>query len=177
MKWCLQSDHWKRLYYYLKKFNLKFVLYLTLCKPDTTGTYAKSASFMLQFPTSKQHNSQFFVSVTGGCIGNLLQSPSRQPLPVAASSFHCKTGTFGSKPQNTFPKPAQACFKPGLEVVAAPVMCPFCKKNGEMPEFYTTHKLKDCWGRVICPVLRAYTCPNCGVSGDNAHTVNYCPYK
>uniref|UniRef100_A0A7N5K379 Nanos-type domain-containing protein n=1 Tax=Ailuropoda melanoleuca TaxID=9646 RepID=A0A7N5K379_AILME len=40
---------------------------------------------------------------------------------------------------------------------------------------YTTHILKGPDGRVLCPVLRRYTCPLCGARGDNAHTIKYCP--
>ncbi|KAK7491916.1 hypothetical protein BaRGS_00016762 [Batillaria attramentaria] len=53
--------------------------------------------------------------------------------------------------------------------------CAFCKKNGETKEYYTTHKLKDPKGKVICPVLRAYTCPLCGQTGEWAHTESHCP--
>ncbi|XP_025109326.1 protein nanos-like isoform X2 [Pomacea canaliculata] len=56
------------------------------------------------------------------------------------------------------------------------ITCAFCRKNGETREFYTTHKLKDIHGNVICPVLRAYTCPKCGQSGDLAHTESHCPF-
>ncbi|CAI9741867.1 Hypothetical predicted protein [Octopus vulgaris] len=53
--------------------------------------------------------------------------------------------------------------------------CVFCKNNGENAVLYTGHVLKDELGRVSCPVLRSYTCPLCGSSGDRAHTVRYCP--
>ena len=53
--------------------------------------------------------------------------------------------------------------------------CVFCKNNGERSDIYMSHVLKDSEGRVTCPVLRKYTCPFCGVSGDNAHTIRYCP--
>jgi protein nanos 1 len=53
--------------------------------------------------------------------------------------------------------------------------CTFCKNNGESEAIYGTHSLKDSNGTVICPILRAYTCPICGENGDNAHTVKYCP--
>merc|ERR1712059_101068 len=33
----------------------------------------------------------------------------------------------------------------------------------------------DASGVVQCPFLRSYTCPICGVSGDHAHTLRYCP--
>ena len=54
-------------------------------------------------------------------------------------------------------------------------VCAFCKNNGELPEIYSSHVLKDSDGRILCPVLRKYVCPLCGVSGDDAHTIRYCP--
>ncbi|XP_012220501.1 protein nanos isoform X1 [Linepithema humile] len=56
-----------------------------------------------------------------------------------------------------------------------PTECVFCRNNGEEETYYREHLLKDVDGRVLCPVLRAYTCPICGACGDDAHTVKYCP--
>lgn len=54
-------------------------------------------------------------------------------------------------------------------------VCVFCKNNGETLSVYSSHVLKDINGKVICPILRKYACPFCGTSGDNAHTIKYCP--
>lgn len=56
-------------------------------------------------------------------------------------------------------------------------VCVFCKNNGETDSFFTSHLLKDQRGVILCPVLRAYTCPTCGVNGDFAHTIKYCPLR
>nr|DBA20769.1 TPA: hypothetical protein GDO54_017515 [Pyxicephalus adspersus] len=54
-------------------------------------------------------------------------------------------------------------------------MCSFCKQNGESSFIYMGHILKDEKGRVVCPILRMYTCTLCGATGDTSHTRKYCP--
>ncbi|XP_022117403.2 uncharacterized protein LOC110994833 [Pieris rapae] len=57
-------------------------------------------------------------------------------------------------------------------------LCTFCKKNGERQKVYSTHTVKVKVGNkqiVTCPVLRSHVCTMCGGTGDNAHTVTYCP--
>ncbi|XP_029451552.1 nanos homolog 1-like [Rhinatrema bivittatum] len=56
-----------------------------------------------------------------------------------------------------------------------PKICVFCRNNGAPEEVYGSHVLKSPDGRVLCPILRAYTCPLCSANGDNAHTIKYCP--
>ncbi|CAL1612753.1 unnamed protein product [Knipowitschia caucasica] len=56
-----------------------------------------------------------------------------------------------------------------------PKICVFCRNNGAPEEVYGSHVLKTPDGRVVCPILRAYTCPLCSANGDNAHTIKYCP--
>ena len=55
-------------------------------------------------------------------------------------------------------------------------MCVFCRNNGEKEQIYTSHTLKDASNHVACPILRLYQCPICHASGDQAHTIKYCPY-
>lgn len=54
-------------------------------------------------------------------------------------------------------------------------VCVFCRNNGESKKVYSSHVLKDAEGNTTCPILRAYTCPLCKASGDESHTIKYCP--
>ncbi|RDD42367.1 Nanos-like protein 1 [Trichoplax sp. H2] len=54
-------------------------------------------------------------------------------------------------------------------------VCVFCRNNGEHEDVYTSHQLKDADGKITCPILKAYTCPICGATGENSHTIKYCP--
>ena len=54
--------------------------------------------------------------------------------------------------------------------------CQFCKRNGETARVYRSHNLTED-GKVSCPHLRSKVCRLCGATGDNAHTVTYCPFN
>jgi protein nanos 1 len=66
-------------------------------------------------------------------------------------------------------------FKPHKKSLSD--FCVFCKNNGAPESVYKTHTVKDAKGRALCPKLRIYKCPICGVDGDDAHTKKYCPMK
>lgn len=53
--------------------------------------------------------------------------------------------------------------------------CGFCKRNNEPEAIYQQHKLKDQFGRVVCPQLARHICELCGATGFEAHTRSYCP--
>ncbi|KAA0200875.1 putative nanos RNA binding domain [Fasciolopsis buskii] len=54
-------------------------------------------------------------------------------------------------------------------------LCVFCRNNNEPFNVYTSHRARDRFGRVTCPILRQFVCPVCGGTGDRAHTIRYCP--
>ena len=61
--------------------------------------------------------------------------------------------------------------------VQKPVVCVFCRKNGESEEFYRKHTLKDGNGKVQCPVLRRFKCPLCDATGENVCTLHSKPTR
>nr|XP_044608863.1 nanos homolog 3 [Equus asinus] len=74
------------------------------------------------------------------------------------------------------PVPGPGGQRPTPESSAAPErLCSFCKHNGESRAIYQSHVLKDEAGRVLCPILRDYVCPQCGATREHAHTRRFCP--
>ncbi|KAJ7317390.1 hypothetical protein JRQ81_003552 [Phrynocephalus forsythii] len=74
--------------------------------------------------------------------------------------------------QRQWPGPADLLMEEGG---SEETFCSFCRHNGESSKVYLSHRLKDEAGKVQCPILRSYTCPQCGASQDTAHTRRFCP--
>lgn len=55
--------------------------------------------------------------------------------------------------------------------------CVFCENNNQPTAVVKSHNVRDIHDKVLCPKLRTYICPICKATGDNAHTVKYCPQK
>ncbi|XP_007532516.1 nanos homolog 3 [Erinaceus europaeus] len=64
---------------------------------------------------------------------------------------------------------------PAATPTSPELLCSFCKHNGESRAIYQSHVLKDEAGRVLCPILRDYVCPQCGATRERAHTRRFCP--
>ncbi|XP_061691915.1 nanos homolog 1 [Syngnathoides biaculeatus] len=106
-----------------------------------------------------------------GCVAELKErfsilDPFQSRQPPEREAHGCFPGFERARTRG---KPASVRAK--LE----PKICVFCRNNGAPEEVYGSHVLKTPDGRVLCPILRAYTCPLCSANGDNAHTIKYCP--
>ncbi|KII70050.1 Nanos 1 [Thelohanellus kitauei] len=69
-------------------------------------------------------------------------------------------------------KQKQYCLQNGFGFIEE--MCGFCKNNNEPEYIYRSHRLKRN-SKITCPILWLYTCPLCQATGENAHTIKYCP--
>ncbi|CAM9490065.1 unnamed protein product [Lampetra planeri] len=74
-----------------------------------------------------------------------------------------------------FPSPEPLTLDTIFNESRSAIRCAFCYSNGASVRTCSSHALKDADGRVQCPVMRAYSCPLCGASGDWAHTISHCP--
>lgn len=96
-------------------------------------------------------------------------SSNNRPLSAPTDDGRLRSSSWSSGQSSSRPSP-----RPFPRFI--PVSCGFCKQNGERFDVYTSHRLKSLDGRILCPLLRRYSCPYCGATGDNAHTRSYCSF-
>ncbi|XP_037954893.1 protein nanos [Teleopsis dalmanni] len=111
--------------------------------------------------------------------------PAKEPraisIGVAAASMSNSVGVAPIKKvdnSNNYNKRIQKRFNAAKHSVNSVIKhCVFCENNNEPEAVVKSHAVRDSLGRVLCPKLRTYICPICKASGDEAHTVKYCPQK
>ena len=83
--------------------------------------------------------------------------------PVRATNKRCVGNSLPAQPKN------------GNANASKVSVCVLCRNNGESREYFSSHMLEGNEGNTTCPILRAYTCALYKASGDQSHTIKYCP--
>lgn len=114
-------------------------------------------------------------SRSGSSANNLLQHNTHdhhRPLPISQSVY-----VGSGVPAVRYPSRLYYCVNTENHTINKLVehYCTFCFKNKEPPEVFGSHLVRDAT-RTICPKLRALRCKHCNATGDNAHTIKYCPF-
>ena len=125
-------------------------------------SFAESRS-LPKMSNGNNGNNLLFQSSVNGNVMNKSASPTNNVLirKEVGSTGNSTLSAIQRRNTKQRPNPRQVCV--------------FCRNNGEHEDVYTSHQLKDTDGKITCPILKAYTCPICGATGENSHTIKYCP--
>ena len=144
---------------------------------SSASNNSQNQSNLLNFTNSNQSNLLNFNSspnsASNGLLSALLMSQSNGANQVMTSSGKpLRSERLPSHVVDEIVRQAKIRRKNG----GKKEVCVFCRNNGEKEQIYTSHTLKDACNNVACPILRLYQCPICHASGDQAHTIKYCPF-
>ncbi|KAF6214959.1 hypothetical protein GE061_009704 [Apolygus lucorum] len=140
----------------------------------------RSRTFRSKAFTTSSTSTYLLSNNSGTAATSRTSTTSRNRKAALPRSSLCddnnnKSAKESSSTSNIVPKIRQL-----LDANIPQPWCTFCKSNNETDDFMRSHTLKQ-WDprtgvyKMTCPVLRSYVCPNCGATGDKAHTYTYCP--
>ena len=102
-------------------------------------------------------------------LAELIESGNLRVKQQGEENHHQRFSIPAEQPESNQPKGKEKrkhklCFARPLYLRPR---CAFCKS--------IHHLVRGPRGKATCPVLRAYICPICQATGDDAHTINFCP--
>jgi hypothetical protein len=106
-------------------------------------------------------------------VDDVFEFPPLNELPDQEKSKLTGIFTSPAKPdEDVIQKPLVETVKTEINStnIKKKSFCVFCINNNEPSEVFNSHILKDGNGKILCPILRKYTCPICGAKGENGES-------
>lgn len=154
-------------------------------KGSNPGEEKKKNEVAVEALSSTSSFSPSYSPFSSTCGGSISPALSFTTLSSMSSFSSCPSSSASSSPSPS-PPPLFGNFggdhddlmlkKKAAAAISPPMRCNFCRKNGEPVVSYSSHRLHNDDGTTQCPVLRSLVCKICAETGENAHTISYCPY-